>query len=233
MPTTLADVREDVLDYINRPQAESQDRVDRAIRKACKFAQRKHQFVLAEDLIRIVYPANTLVLNVGDVLRGKIRDLISCHMLGSIDATTGKPLRILKYSELSARIRKYQQTHIYGNDIESESTQVISELTNLRSNSDYTVFLMAGGIGIYPVPTSDVNLLVGIHTWLADLTEDDDTNFLLDFCDDYIVLRSLYSLNTLLKTEGRNQINAVELAEAWETITTWDSQINNSPGETI
>jgi hypothetical protein len=229
MSNLLSDIRADILDCINRPQAESQDRVDRAINKSIRFLMRKHQFTLTERFVRIAYPANALTLNVADILDGKIRDIISVQLVSSPTGTSGKFLRVQKLSELFAKLNKQQRLRPILFDFEEINT----EFTQLRENSDYSVFLMNGEIGLYPTPTSAVTLLLAAHAWLRPLENDDDTNFFLDFCDDYIVLKSLYHLNTVLKMEGVNPINSQELADAYEACLQWDSQLSNSPGETI
>lgn len=232
MSNTLSDIRADILDFINRPQSESQDRVDRAINRAINHLQLRHQFVFAERMVRLVYPAGTLLLNVADLLGGKPRDIFSCEVLGTIESTTGKSISIKKLVELKAKNHKFQKTH-YRGDYQEENNNSITELEFMRSNQDYCVFLTEGKLGIFPTPTSDVNLLCCFHLWFDNLVEDDDTNFFLDFCDNFIILKALYQLNTLLKSESRNQINALELTDAFDACLNWDSQVSNSPGETI
>lgn len=228
MSTTLADIRGVVIDYINRPQNESQDRVDAAINRTIDGLQRKHRFTMSERLVRLTYPANSLHVNVADVLGGKIRNLFDAQLVSGT-SNTGKVLRISSYSALTRLLNKQQRLSTVDETLENS----LDYLDTLRAGSDYSVFLIQGNIGLYPTPQADVTLVVGANIWLNKLVEDDDTNFFLDYCEEYIVLKTLYTLNTLFKTENRNQINANEVQQAYEDCMAWDSQITSTPGETV
>jgi hypothetical protein len=59
---------------------------------------------------------------------------------------------------------------------------------------------------------------------LPDFVTDNDSNFLLTYCFDFMMFRSIYELNFLLKEDQRFEISMSILASVWESVKDWNSK---------
>jgi hypothetical protein len=67
--------------------------------------------------------------------------------------------------------------------------------------------------------------------WMPRLVKEQDTNFLLDYGFDYIMYRAIVELNFFIKEDERFQVNTSMVADAWNSLLTWDASLI-SPTET-
>lgn len=223
----------DLLDYVNRPRAELGPAAARAINNTISLVQRRHRFKMSERLINMTYPAQELSVDMTDAGQGIPRDYMSVAIIRPDAAgVVGIPLVIRNYSELIAQADKYNRTNRADEFKEEAFNEPYQLSTHIQRNRAYEAFLVGNRLGLYPTPQNDVNLNVHFHVWLPKLIEDDDTNFLLEFCGDYVFTRALQTLQLSLKVDKRYPVTQAELAELWETISQWDSQIRDYPGVT-
>lgn len=206
-----------ILAYIHRPASEMRERVITEINLAKRSIERLHEFKYAERLVRIVYPANTLTLTLTGACEGSLRNLLSAQLLANADATNGQVLKTVTYNSLIQEKLKFE----FGQHPNAERTYAEA----INSHSAYKLFLMSNAIGLYPTPTSDVNLLLNLSIWLPDLAEDEDTNFFLEFAEDLMIDKTLDRLSVFLKDDARLSVTKAQIAEGLEALFQWDSQI--------
>jgi hypothetical protein len=67
-----------------------------------------------------------------------------------------------------------------------------------------------------------------IIKFLPDYSADADTDFLLQRCENFMLLRSAYQLNFFLKDDQRINISEAVLNSAWHSVVVWDSTLVTS-----
>lgn len=230
MPT-FSDAYGDILDYINRPASEMLTQAKREIRNTLLWMQRIHKFQMCERLVRLTYPASQVTVDITEACDGRPRDFLNFQLLGSATSTSGSFLKAKTYNELMQERFKYERSKDpTGNEFRDSTPEDDQTFANhVRSFSDGYVFLSGKNIGLFPTPTVDKYLLINLHVWLAELSADDDTNFLLENCYDFVLLKSLKRFNIYLKDEGRLPITNEEVTDGWVSVTQWDSEVMSVP----
>jgi len=221
----------DVMDAVSRPVTETAvlAACKRRINDAVMRIQRRRAFRKTERLVNVTYPANALTIDLTSVCGGKLRDLISVQLLGTSTAKSGVILPYQSYAQLQAARLKYQSLNEPSN---LNEWQYITEFFGHENFTTrvhrYYVFLMNGELGLYPTPTTDIELLVFAHTWLPDLDADADTNFLLDWAYDLIYDYSVHRMCIYLKQDSRTQFTKEEWTAGLEALDLLDSQMSES-----
>jgi hypothetical protein len=64
-----------------------------------------------------------------------------------------------------------------------------------------------------------------IYQWLPDYTVAADTDFLIQHCWNWMLLRSVYQLNFFLKDDLRIPLSDKVMEREWQTIVAWDSNL--------
>ncbi len=61
--------------------------------------------------------------------------------------------------------------------------------------------------------------------WMPDYKRDEDTDYFLEYCEDFIKFRTIYELNFMLKEDLRVPLSKTALEDSWESVRKWDSSI--------
>lgn len=70
--------------------------------------------------------------------------------------------------------------------------------------------------------------------WIKDFRGDTDQHWLLDYCFDFMMFRSLYELNYLLKEDARFPISMSVLGSTWDNVKGWNAtHIQNHTEDTV
>lgn len=230
--STYLEAQDELLDWINRPASEMRVRAKSIINQTILWMQRKHQFHFAERLIRVTYPANSFKLDITTACDGRPRDYKNIQLLSQASSNEGLNLYMKSYSSIMMEKFKYQRTSnpvdFDMRDFGSQSMPPVDEAafsTFITRNHQHFAFFNGSDLGLYPTPQADKLLLINLHVFLDTLSADDDTNFLLENCYDFIILKSLKRMNIFLKTEGRIPIPAEEVQDAWDSILQWDKEV--------
>lgn len=236
--STYLEAQDELLDWINRPASEMRTRVKSVINQTILWMQRKHQFQFSERLIKVTYPANSLKINIATACDGRPRDYKNIQLLGNLDANEGLNLFMKTYSQImndKMKNNRLSTGHAFQceNDVNTIPNDAGRYASYVTTTHRHFVFTNGSDIGLYPTPASDRFLLINLHTFQDTLSADDDTNFLLDNCYDFIILKALKRMNIFLKSEGRIPIPAEEVADAWDSIMVWDSQVMVSDQHSI
>lgn len=62
------------------------------------------------------------------------------------------------------------------------------------------------------------DVYMDVVKWMPDYTKEEDSDFFLDHCEDYMLMRAVYQLNFMLKEDQRVTISAAAMKDAWETV---------------
>lgn len=227
----FSDLYTDVMDGLNRPVTETTvlAACKKRINDGIRLIQRRRAYRKTERLVTVTYPASTLMIDLTAVCEGKLRDLICVQVLGDSSANGGTILPYKSYAQLQAARMKYQTLNMPAN---LNEWQYITEFFGHENFTTrvhrYYVFLMNGQVGLYPTPASDVNLLVFAHTWLPDLVNDTDTNFLLDWAYDLVHDYALHRMSVYLKQDNRTPLTKEEFIAGLEALDLLDSQMSEN-----
>lgn len=182
---------------------------DRAVNGARKWAERQHRFECAR---------------VGVVLRG-------------VSLSDGGDLRncvnVRRQGE-KVLVRTIERAYLLGDPDAKVMMEVVSRDADMRDTlrSSYPLvtenmrfrLVRFGDSFVYISPfdtqttgqTKDVYM--DVIRWLPDYKNPEDTDFFLDHCEDFMLLRSLVQLNFFLKEDQRVWIAAKALEDSWNTV---------------
>lgn len=221
MAITLLDARTALLDYVNRPSSEMASQADREINNALYWVQRQHEFKYTERLIKVVYPANTLQLELTGACEGMPRNWLNLQLLSTVDDNTGLLLSVTSYNEIQQERLAFQRSW-------NETENPGSFSTFVTDAHQYRAFLTNAAFGLFPIPTVDLNVLVNLHIFLPRLVDDVSTNFLLEVGFDFIIDKALSRMNMYLKEDARVPVSEEQMAKDFESLVQWDSQIRRT-----
>ncbi len=72
---------------------------------------------------------------------------------------------------------------------------------------------------------TSLNVAFDVIKWMPDFTSDNETSFLLTYCYDFMMFRSIWELNFLLKEDQRFTISSTVLENTWDSVKEWNSKI--------
>lgn len=216
-----------LLDYADTSSIVHEDQAKKAINDAIRWANRNHMFKLAEGIVNIPYPADALYVQMDAVCDTGL--LVPITVQRVTDSTTyeGIPLRIMDYARVQHRRynlynKENPQMAEFYNDVDVQEQPYYKE-------NEFIFFLLNSGFGLYPIPTQEIRLLIHFNERLPELTLDADTNFLTEFCPDFILSKALFSKFIMFLPEDRRVLLDKEiLLTEWESVKAWDKQIRNS-----
>lgn len=210
---TFAELCTDVKLYLHRKDVNIDELIKSEINQAVQWALQNYDFLYAEGLTRMTYPAGTLFANLEDACEDDISRLKSVQVLSNIEATSGFVIPIVDYDSiqnerLMADQANQDYTYIKGNPV--------------------VAFLCSNGFGIYPKSTSDTCLLLHYTKKLPRLVEDSDTNFVLEYGREFVLNKVLSNMLTFLARDDRQELITQRRNESWATFTNWDSRIRST-----
>lgn len=225
---TFKQVYEELLDWANRPNTDPTmiARAKGCVNDAVLWANRSHNFKLAQGISEFVYPANTLSVDLSTViLTDKVTGISTVQLLGRAGQTTGNVVPFLSYEEVL--LRRYDSSN--RNPSPQEYTPGKDTFLNMvEQNYSYVAFRHGDKFGLFPTPTKDVNILLTYNKLLPVLSADGDSNFLLDYCKDWIILKALARFNLYLKDDTRVQFTESLIKQQdqeWQSILRWDDEL--------
>lgn len=217
-----------LLDYLRRPEDELLTQAKREINAACAWANRNYNFKYAEEIAVYTYTANSNFINILDSNSNpKIVSIHSAQILSDTASRDGTTIRVIEYSKLNEWKKKYQDRFV---SVDPMTTSNNDFPTVVSDNFPYILSLMGKSVGLYPVPSSDVNLMIHYNSMLPPLVNDSDTNFLLTYCWDFVLSKSMMRMLMLLHDTDANLISTVasQVNVEWDSCKRWDSMLRNS-----
>jgi hypothetical protein len=76
-------------------------------------------------------------------------------------------------------------------------------------------------------------LYVKYYQKLADLSADGDTNFLTDYCGDWLALQAAFEMLHYIKEDERVQLSAGLLRYKWDSVVTWNESFTSEQDLTL
>jgi hypothetical protein len=199
--------------------------LDRAVNQARKYAERRHRFECARDSVVI----RGLSLADG----GLLSSAVSLSEQGRRVSVRTIERAFLPFDDGSGQF----QVEVWSRDADMRDTG--RQFAGLSSTDPRQVPISQRNTGPFRLVRSndrvylsprDANtsattrdVYMDVVMWLPDYVKDHDTDFFLQHCEDFMLLRSVYQLNFMLKEDQRVTISAGAMAEAWETVLAVDN----------
>jgi hypothetical protein len=224
---TFKEITTRLMDYADVSSISHITQAKRAINDACMWANKKHMFKLAEGIVNLTYPANTLYVHMDAVCDKLMLVPITVQQVANATTWEGVSLHIMDYARI--QMLKYKQRERKNPDTSDIYDEEQLYATTTTDTNEYKFFLLNGGFGLYPMPTTEVQLLIHFNEQLEELVNDDDTNFLLTYCSDFIITKALFSKFALYLPKDRLELMTSELLDTeWSAVLHWDKQIRNA-----
>jgi len=244
MANTFSTAKRDLLELVRRPSTEAigdagsgrtlDDVAGRAINHAILFLNRIITFQYAEVSLNFTYTVDSFTI-ARTVIASDLIGLLTVQQVGNNTLKEGKPLRTLGYSALQNLRRQFEDRKIAPPVFEEAADPPPDTLSDIKRHSEYVRqtfgfygFLLNDGFGLYPTPTEAIELFITYNSLLPELSAGADTNFILEFCFDFILAKAAKNMNIYLKDDIRIQINNDQMKENFESIKAWDAMIRNS-----
>lgn len=225
---TFEDMKVQVAAYMARSPGDfvinNVDLLSAAINRARKWAERRRDFELARVSAQL---ADVSITDGGD--------LADATLLGG-----GDPIVIKKIEAAFLRVNGVdvpigiQGRRNYTMRLRRRYKELGAE--EIQSGTQYTSYseanLVRHGNTVYVNP-SDETLLGGttftlyfdVVRMMPDYADYADTDFFLTYCEDFILFRSIFELNFMLKDDERVKVSSELLADSWATIKEWDDAL--------
>jgi hypothetical protein len=236
MPKTILNLKQAIAAFTRRSitsfQSAEGDSLLVAINHAKDFAQRGVDFERAMTKVQVTVPDMTVggLLSTAKRLPDNLTPVqiktVRYAFLPNAERTLYVPVNIYSRSTYVDMLRRRSNPSAYSLQ-ERESDQLA-----LRQDMPLGVVLfgddqfevtpinssLLGNLAAYPVQFDVIE-------WLPDFTQDTDSSFLLTYCFDFMMFRSIMELNYLLKEDQRFSVSTTILGNAWESVKEWNSKI--------
>jgi len=232
MTRTFADLKRAVVAYVNRDELSlvrgGFNCLENAINDAKMWAQRTHIFEKAN--VEITVPDVNLTSGADlstAVLRGTTTAVLVRALkhawLPAASGTGEVPLEIISRDQwvneqkrrfdrvLTSRREDWTSTTSDGKALE-----VVYNGTKIHLSTANTEALNGA---------SDTDIHFDAVRWFDVYENDTDTDFLLQYAFDFLLMRTVFQLNFYLKEDQRVPVNAEAMNDAWLSVIRWDTSL--------
>jgi len=209
--------------------------ITQAINNAKRFIERTFNFEYLKETVKLeidliqggdlgnVYPAIPVKKIYGAILPGIALGAASQY----VNANYFFPVEIKSedyYMEVLKRRTEASTISIY---------QKVQDLVQRDSLGYFFLWRRNQKLFIYPnigLPynPSSVTATLRVYRWSDLYVNDDDTDFMLNYCPDYLLYHSIRMLNTYTKEDQRIPISNKMMDEAFQSLIQWDADIKGN-----
>ena len=205
------------------------DLLTRAINQARRWAERKRNFELCRVQTKLTAvnlqdgaSLSTAVLASDGVTTVNIKSIAKAFLPFS----NGSGMFPVDVISRDAHVRRLQKR--YENIQAADPTTRVPPIPSTVSY--FTVVRTADKLYVTPADATvfgatTVDVYLDAFKWLPEYMCDADTDFFLDYCEDWLLFRSVYQLNMMLKEDVRVPISREALVEAWQSVIEWDTNL--------
>ena len=240
---TLAEFKVTVAAYMQRDATSfvvgTTDLLTRSINMARRWAERQRNFELCKlaAYLPAVDTINGKALSATVKMSDRITPVaVKTVLKGYLPVTVGGipninpsfPIDVISREKLLMESQR-----AYGN---------VTQITNYappQQTSSFNGFrLVRWEEMVYITPNSPellgaatINLGMDVVQWLPAYVATDSTDFFLEYCEDFMLFRTVAFLNTMIKEDQRVPISASFLKDSWQTVIAWDSSLISNSAE--
>ena len=236
------EAKQNLLNFVNRPAGEivggagSTETMDDIagieINNAILWANRTWPFKYAERICTVTYVGGSQFMKFPVFSDNKFFSLRTVDLVTGTSDIFGTPLVIRSFSDLQSERMEWANNResgsAYRDDSIDDNQTTASHASWVARNYSHWAFLLGESLGLYPVPTNDVFIMLHANILLNPLFDDSDTNFMLEFGADFIISKALKRMSVYLKDDIRIQVTNDLVSEDWASFKEWDEQIKFS-----
>ena len=192
--------------------------LERATNQARKWAERQHRFECAREPVVV----RSVSLADGGLLSGAVRvtDNVSISVrtierayLPFTDNSGQFEIRVVtRDADMREKSRAF------------EHAQTTDQTVLGTGSSSGTFRLVRNNERIYLSPFDQTtvqttrDVYMDVVKWMPDYIGNEDNDWFLEHCEDFMLMRAVYQLNFMLKEDQRVAISEKTMAEVWETV---------------
>jgi hypothetical protein len=239
MPKTIGDLRKAICAFTRRSPSsfvgEHGDSLLVAVNNAKNFAQREVDFEAAFEQVMVVVPE---VAKGGDLRKAKlypdnqVAAEVKCVRKGFLQSTSGSfqiPVPVVSRQSWVDSLERRSTGSVY-----SLNERETGHVANASAQPLSIVLVGQHKFFISPASEAVLGTLQALPVYFdaillqPDFVSDNETSFLLTYCFDFMLFRSIYELNFLLKEDQRFEISMTMLSVAWQSVKDWNSKITGN-----
>ncbi len=196
-----------------------------AVNMARKNIERKRDFELAKETADLTVTVGEAA-ELADATYSGTADAISIKTVLRVQLSTdGVTFFPIRYSSRDSHMRRVFRNY--------EDLETLDDITGVQPTKTGRYEAVRYGDSIYLTPSdadsyndlSTVYLRMDVVRWLDDYSVDDDTDFLLEHCVDYLMLETFRYMQLFLKEDVRLNVSDDAFARAWQSVVAWDSNL--------
>lgn len=193
--------------------------LDRATNQARKWAERQHRFECARESV--------IVADVSLTDGGLLSSAVMVRERGKRVSVRTIERAYLPFSDQSgqfmievvSRDSDMRETGRHFRNVQTTDPREIKPGTN---NGTFRLVRANDRIYLSPFDTTTSatrrDVYMDVVAWLPEYVQENDSDFFLEHCEDFMVLRAVYQLNFFLKEDQRVAISEKAMASLWETV---------------
>ena len=195
----------------------------KAVNMARKNVERRYDFELAKVVAKLTVPFGQLQSLDDAVDPADETEKVSIKTILRVQiASTGVPIGYLSRDAHQRRLeRQFARAHIEA--IASGLTATVSNLNLIRFGN--SVYLSPPNAQDWSESGASLAVFMDVVAWMADYVDDDDTDFLLEHCADYLMLETYRYLQLFIKEDSRLNVSDEKMSSAWHALMTWNNNL--------
>ena len=198
------------------------DKALMATNNAKRFIERRRDFELSKTTVSVEVPGDNngvLMDECTDIYTGelvKVKKPYAAWKQNSQGALY--PVSLVSDKGLFDRINR-----------QADLGQIMLDAKQATMVAKPMLYLTGGRLFSYPPSTETIPYQLNVYAWLKryGLDEADpqyvQTDFLMEYCSDYLLYRAMTELNVFVKEDQRVGISQTKMTEAWDAVVAWDS----------
>ena len=198
------------------------DLLGSAVNMARKNIERKRDFELAKATAKLTVTLGESV-SLSEAVDATTDEAIDIKTVLRVQlASSGAPIGYISRDAHQRRLSR-QLEKVTMSEINAGLTATVGSLSLVRHGDQ--VYLSPADATAYDINGDEVELYLDVVKWLDDYVEDDDEDFLLTYCVDYMLLETFRYLQLFIKEDSRLQVSDQQYANAWHAVVAWDSNL--------
>jgi hypothetical protein len=200
--------------------------ITQAANMARRWAERNHNFEACKTTSQIasVHYQNGALLS-AMTLRGTVTPVavksLEKAFLPFTDGNGEFPIDVISREKHIQRLQRHYDMMRTTDPKETAPNSTVSSFAVVRhGDMIYVNPADSAALGNTVIP-----VYFDIVRWLPEYTLDADHDFFLDYCADFMLLRTVYMLNFMIKEDARMPVNITLMKEAWDSILVCDNNI--------
>ncbi len=228
MPRTVSDLKKAVAGFLNRDQSSFVRETYDILLSACNNARLFVERTVELEMSRVAAQLTVSLASGGALSSTTLAGTATAVAVRSVksaglkltDANIYVPIKIYNRDDYLAKI---------GRRFADASRLSVNELTPAHA-VPFGMFRLGNTIYVVPndpdaFPSGSTTLYMDVFKWLPEYTAGTENDFLLDYCFDYMIYRTVAELCMFTKEDQRTILSAQAVATAWDSLKAWNAAL--------